>query len=225
LPVALPLPQAGRAPDAQPVDESAALPSAIKDALPNLVRALKNPDVQTRRSAAFVLEAAGNDAAPYISDLAGGLKDRDRFVRWTLIRALGRLAPQEPRVVVAALIPAVQDPDIDVRLAVMKSLENYKKEAADAGPAIARLLPRADTIIQLAGLKTIQAIGSVDDATLATVAGLLQSPEVNVRVSAAETLGRAGKSARGAVPGLQRALEDEDDRVRSAASEALLRIK
>jgi HEAT repeat protein len=225
LPVALPGAQERGDGAAQPVDDASALPSAVKAILPALVRALKNPDVQTRRSAAFALEAAGEEAAGNIPDLAAGLTDRDRFVRWTLLRALGRLAPREPKVVVPAVIPRVLDPDIDVRLAAMKSLEAYGKDAVDAGPVIARLLPRGDTIIQLAGLKTIQAIGSTDAPTLATVATLLQNPEPNVRVSAAETLGRAGKSARSALPALERALEDEDEKVRGAASDALLRIK
>jgi HEAT repeat protein len=210
---------------AQPADDVSVVPSAVKAILPALVRALRSNDVQTRRSAAFSLEAAGSDAAEYIPDFAAGLKDRDRFVRWTLLRALGRLAPKEPNVVVPAVIPTVLDPDIDVRLAAMKTLESYGKDAVEAGPVIARLLPRGDTLVQLAALKTIQAIGSTDATTLATVAGLLQNPEANVRVTAAETLGRAGKSARSAQPALERALEDEDEKVRSAASDALLRIR
>jgi hypothetical protein len=222
LPVALP---ASQEKEAQPPADLSPLSPAVKVAIPALMKALRSSDVETRRSAALVLEAAGEDVAPYIADLARGLSDSDRFVRWTLLRTLGRLAPQEAKVVVPAVIRTVHDPDIDVRFAALKTLERFDKAAASAAPAIAELLPHADTLVQLAALKTIQAIGGGDASTLATVAGLLQSPEANVRVAAAETLGRAGKRAAATRPALESALKDEDDKVRTAASEALLRVK
>jgi HEAT repeat protein len=227
LPVALPdLPANGALPArvAQPVGEDSILASALKASLPAMVDALKSSDVETRRSAAFVVEAVGGDAAPYIPQLVSRLSDPDRFVRWTLLRTLGQLAPKESKVVVPKIIPTLRDPDIDVRLAALKALERFGKDAGAAGPTIVTLLPNGDPEIQLAALKAIQASGG-DSSTLGAVADLLETAEPNVRVSAAETLGKAGKRAVGVLPKLERAMSDEDEKVRSAASEAVLRVK
>jgi HEAT repeat protein len=209
----------------KPAADPDVLPSALKTALPALVKSLQSKFVETRRAAAAVLELLGDDAAAVIADLARGLRDPDPFVRWTLLRTLGRLAPREAKVVVAAVVPLVRDSDGDVRLAAMKTLEQFGKEAGGAVPALVDLLPRSEASIQLAALKSLQALNTWDTRDLAVVAELLQNPDASVRISAAETLGRAGKTAAATRPQLEKALNDEDEKVRSAASEALLRIK
>jgi HEAT repeat protein len=202
------------------------LSAALKASLPALVKALRNRDPDTRLAAAHALEAIGEDTAAFLPDLTAALSDSYRFVRWTMLRTLGRLAPREPKVVVAAVVPLVGDPDIDVRMAALKVLGAYGKEAAGmgAGAAIAKLLPRDDASVQVAALQALQAIGEWDRPTLAVVADLLQVDDANVRVSAADTLGRAGPKAAPFRPAVERAMEASEEKVRSAASEALLRI-
>jgi HEAT repeat protein len=227
VPVGRQVPAGKEAPAPAPAPaEASDLSAALKAALPALVQALKNPDVRTRRSAGYTLEDMGGDALPVLPDLTRALSDPDRFVRWTILRILGHLAPQEAKVVVPAVVPLVGDPDMDVRAAALKSLENYGKDAAGmgAGPAIAKALPREDPLTQVAATRTLQAIGEWDRSTLAVVADLLQVADVDVRVSAAETLGKAGKHATPFRPAVERAMEAGDEKVRVAASEALLRI-
>ncbi len=144
-----------------------------------------------------------------------------------MLRTLGRLAPKEAKVVVPAVIPLVADSDVDVRTAALKALDRYGKDAAGmgAGPAIAKLLLQDDSPTVLAGLKALQAIGDWDGPTLEVVAELLNNAEVSVRVGAAQALGRAGAKAAAFRPALEFALTDSDEKVRIAASEALLRIK
>ncbi len=233
---AAPLPRPDRLPDdppllpvsvqAAPAKDPSDLAAALSAAVPSLIKALHSPTPDTRLAAAHVLESIGDEAAGVIPDLARGLSDPDRFVRWTLLRTLGRLAPREAKMVVTAAAPLCVDEDIDVRLAALKTVELYAKEAAYARPFIARTIANDDTVVQLAGLKALQAIGDGEGPTLQVVADLmLNNADVSVRVSAAETLGRAGKSAASYLPAIERALSDDDDKVRAAASEALLRIK
>ena len=73
------------------------LPAALRTALRRLPKALKDSDPRTRRAAANVLEAVGEEAAGDIPVMVDALSDSDRFVRWTLLRALGRLAPKQRR--------------------------------------------------------------------------------------------------------------------------------
>lgn len=227
LPTRLQAPPAKEpAPAPRPAD-SGDLQAALLQTLPALVKALHSPNVDTRRHAGYVLEDLGGDALGVLPDLTAALSDTDRFVRWTMLRTLGRLAPKEATVVVPAVIPLVADPDIDARAAALKTLERYGKDAAGmgAGPAIAKLLPRDDTSIMLAGLKALQAIGDWDGPTLEVVADLLKSSDASVRVGAAQALGRAGAKAAAFLPALEFAMTDSEEKVRIAASEALLRIK
>ena len=53
---------------------------------------------------------------------------------------------------------------------------------------------------------------------------LLADPNAEVRVFAAEGLGRVGGKAKGALPALFRAVQDPDDDVRREAEDALFRI-
>jgi HEAT repeats len=201
------------------------LPATIKTALPALVKSLQSKSVDSRRGAATILELLGDEAASVSADLTSSLRDPDPFVRWTMLRALGRLAPREAKTVVPAVVPLVRDNDLDVRLAAMKTLELFGKDAGSAVPTLVDLLPQGGVTIQLAALKSLQAVNKWEAQNLAVVAELLQNPDASVRISAAETLGRAGKTAAGTRPALEKAMNDEDEKVRSAVSEALLRIK
>ncbi len=207
-------------------DQDSALPAALKSALPPLLKSMKSPDVNIRRAAGFALEDIGSDSPEVLDAEAGSLNDPDRFVRWTMLRTLGRAAPKEAKVVVPAVIPLLRDEDIDVRLNAVHVLDRYGKEAgAAATEALAKMLAGADMSVQIAAFKAMQSIGILDAPALKLVALQLQNPEPSVRVSAAETLGRGGKNAVGLLPVLEQALNDTDEKVRTAASEALLRIK
>jgi TonB family protein len=56
------------------------------------------------------------------------------------------------------------------------------------------------------------------------LAGALADSSVNVRLAAAESLGRIGPKAKDALPALQKALTDLDEGVRNAAREAIGKI-
>jgi HEAT repeat protein len=207
-------------------DQDNALPSALKIALPPLLRSMKSPDVNIRRAAGYALEDIASDSPEILHAEAAALNDPDRFVRWTMLRTLGRAAPKEAKVVVPAVIPLLRDEDIDIRLNAAHVIERYGKEAGSAaGEAVARMLANDDTSVQIAAFKALQAIGVLDVPALALVAQQLQNSDASVRVSAAETLGRAGKNSARFLPALEQAMNDTDEKVRTAASEALLRIK
>jgi HEAT repeat protein len=68
------------------------------------------------------------------------------------------------------------------------------------------------------------ALGRIGAPAVPALMEALQSSDVQVRVKAADVLGRMGPDANDAVPALIRLLDDPDERVRKTATRALGRI-
>ncbi len=222
LPIALTLP-AGEAPPGVPADDIVS--GIFEPSLRQIARAVRDPDVRVRRSALYILESLGDSAAPVIPELVTALSDRDRFARWTALRALGRLAPRDAKRVIPAVIPQLQDTDPDLRIAAANTVERYGPAAAAAVPRLRELLGRGDPQVRIAYLSALVGIGTDAAPALPAVATLLQNPDTKVRVAAADTLARFGPLASRELPALERALDDPEEDVRRAVSGAFLRVK
>jgi HEAT repeat protein len=123
---------------------------------------------------------------------------------------------------VTELVPALDDPDPDIRLAAVISLA---MQAEQAKPAVAKLLERLrdehPLVRQAAAdtLGTLQAVEAVEP-----LIALLHDGSVDVRRSAALALGKIGPAASRASEALAKALMDSDEDVRWAATLALGQI-
>jgi HEAT repeat protein len=226
------------APAAKPGPEL--LGASLHSALPDVVAGLSDPNVRARIEAVGVLDSMGADAAPAIPALVKSLGDRDRFVRWSAARALGRLAPRSPELVVPAVARLLGDDDLDVEVAAATALERYGPAAKTAVAALGHRASHGDADIRIAAMKALEAVGADAAPALPAVALNLVAktraqreqeggpeagplPPPKARAAAAETLGHFGKLAAGAVPVLQLALNDDDPEVRRAVSDAILR--
>jgi HEAT repeat protein len=145
----------------------------LRAALPSMIAGLSDPNVRSRIEAVGVLESMGADAAPAIPALVKSLSDPNRFVRWSAVRALGRLAPRSPDLVVPAVALLLNDPDLDLGVAAATALERYGPAAREAVEALAVRVSRGDSDIRIAAMKALEAIGPDAAPALPAVARIL----------------------------------------------------
>lgn len=100
------------------VDFPDVLADPIRQTLPTLVEALRDPDIRVRRAAIDVLEGLGTLASPASREITTHLDDADPFVRWACLRALGAMGPDALKSAEPKIRAMVQDPDPDVRKSV-----------------------------------------------------------------------------------------------------------
>lgn len=102
------------------------LAELLYDAVPKLAEELVHPDVRVRRSALDVLEMSGSLALPALPALTRAFHDRDRFVRWSAIRTVGKLGPSVTPETRADLARMLRDPDVDLRKAAANALQQLQ---------------------------------------------------------------------------------------------------
>jgi HEAT repeat protein len=176
--------------------------AGLRPALPALTAGVEDADVEARRAAIDALEAMGRHAAPAAPALVTALSDRDRFVRWSAARALGKVRPPDTTSVVPALARLLADGDCDVRLAAAAALGAYGPGARAALPALAEAAHARDPDLRLAALRALDGIGSDDAAALAVLSAALTDADVRVRRLAEEVRERQGPSPRDAANAL-----------------------
>jgi HEAT repeat protein len=161
---------------------------ALSANLEALAQGLNDPDIVARRSAIDVLETLGPAGAPAAPALVKALGDRDRFVRWSAARTLGKMAPAAARDAVPALTGLLHDGDMGVRLAVAGALERYGPDAKEAVPALAEALTARDAQTRLAALVALDAIGPDARSAIPAIKALLGDMDARVREYATEVL-------------------------------------
>jgi len=168
-----------------------------------------------RWGAVRILGSCGSPAVPV---LITALKDSDTYVRFLATRALGNL--KDPRAI-ESLIVALKDLDGDVRLGAASALGNMRSPQTVA-PLNAALKNPDSRVRVLAAL----ALGRLHDPrAVEPLITTLKDPNADVRFCAAGALGEL-KDPRAVEP-LKALLQEKglDARVRSAAAEALKKIR
>jgi HEAT repeat protein len=177
----------------------------LRQALPALAAAVQgDPDVRGRLAAIDVLEALGRQAAPAGPALLAALADRDRFVRWSAARALGKVRPTNTATVVPALAHLLRDGDLNVGLAAVNALCAYGSEAKAALPSLSAAAQSPEPEMRLAVMRALESIGGDDAAALVVLGAALTDPDDRVREAAGELLEKAGPSRRQAADALLR---------------------
>jgi HEAT repeat protein len=200
----------------------------LREVLPALIRALKDPDVDVRRAALDTMELLGEGAAPAAPAIVRSLGDPDLFVRWAATRTLGKTGGAPADVAVPALARLLGDPDLDLRIVAAGVLERFGPPAKGAVPALVQATGKGDAEIRIAAMRALQGVADRDRPTVATalpaVTAELQHVDPRVRRTAAEVLGQFGPLARSSEGSLRTTLNDSDAEVRRAASDALLSV-
>jgi HEAT repeat protein len=170
------------------------------------------------------------------------LQDVDPTVRQTALHALEELAHARRRLVdrlhhvkplvgektpgegmpVSAVTALLKQKDTRVRLAALDILESLGSASVSAESAVLRELNDKNHFIRWAAARTLSKIGPADaDHAVPRLIELLQEPDLDMQVSAADALAAYGSAARSALLPLTAALADENPRLRVAALHAL----
>jgi HEAT repeat protein len=207
----------------------------IREAAPRVLELLKEEST------------AGSTAALSLRDprtterVLGLLKEMPKH-NWTWLNMLGALGAKETT---REVLPFLSDPDRETRRRAVKALEHFgaserlpevKALARDQRPDVrasaldllGRLGDGSYAAEALRGLRdenrwvraaAVGALARLNPRSADLITSLLSDPEVMVRMSAAQALGRLGDTL--AVPGLEASLKDPSIWVRLRAAEAL----
>lgn len=209
-------------------------PSHEGRTVPQLTRALSDPDPAARTSAAIALGRLNTDAADALPRLAEVMRnDPDPDVRAAACDAVSKMAPAS-RAVVGDLAAALSDPEPPVRMYAAIALCRLKEDARPAVPALIAAAEDEDndtnlrtfhvTIRQVA-LRALGYAAAGTDSAVPALSAVLDRPAPDMtRAIAAQGLGLAGAHARHTAPVLRALLRDPDPDVRFAAEEALAGI-
>jgi HEAT repeat protein len=128
---------------------------------------------------------------------------------------------------IRALAQALNDPRVDVRLAAVEALETLGDDAAPAAPMLTWAMTDPDRFVRWAAARTVGRM-SPDKLNIPDVVRnlirMVDDPDLDLRVMAAESLDRLGPPAKAAVPALARATGKGDAEIRRAAIRALTGI-
>jgi HEAT repeat protein len=196
----------------------AAVVFAVGAVPPDLAAAARDADPSARIKALMGLVNHGVAAVPVILPL---LKDEDASVRQSAAYALTRIKA-EPPALLAAVAPAVADPDANARKGVLGVLG---RAGPTAVPLITKLLTDSELSVRQAAVLAVQEQMKRDapfEALRPALTVALRDKAAEVRLAAVATLAR-GKAD--AAPLLLAAMTDTDTRVRAAAVGTVVRLK
>ena len=101
-------------------------------AVPSLVKALHDPQVDVRQQAAIALGKIGPDAGPALPELIKAARETDKSVRCHAIHAIGSLGKSGIGAI-PELVKIMKDDDvIEVKLAAIDELASFGPDAAEA---------------------------------------------------------------------------------------------
>jgi HEAT repeat protein len=169
------------------------LPDAGKDAVPELVKGLKDEDVRVRFYSAWALGKIGPEAAEAVPALLAARADSDGDVRRKVVFALGRIHPSA-ELLVPALVHSLKDDDIDVQGTAVEALASYGKAAV---PALVKALADPDFQVRRQALLTVAKIGPDAGDALSAIAPLYRDRSSNLQDEAANALSSLGGPAIG----------------------------
>jgi HEAT repeat protein len=185
---------------------------APKAAIPALVLGLRDSDSRVRRQAADALARFGPEAGKEGTDgLAEALADQVPDVRFRAARALSRIEGRGREPVVQVLLALAASPVATRPASVVSSATPL----SDTRPP-----DRFDVV------EVIRRLGNETEShAVSALIPLTVAEDPSVRREAAECLGLFGPRARSAVPGLERALGDDDPVVRCLSALSLSEIE
>ena len=156
--------------------------------------------------------------------LTCALEDKDREVRFAVLRALSKIGFEDK-----ALVPVIgeklKDTHPDIRYYAAKLLAKIGAEAGLALPALGAALTDERPETRYFAAKCLSKIGPAATDVMRPLIEALKDSQPNVRYYSAKALGRIGAAAKAAIEPLRAALHDRDKKVCEAANQALRRIE
>jgi HEAT repeat protein len=207
-----------------------ALASLGESAMPKLIKALDNDDMQAL--AVEVIRRLGPKAKSAVPALILEMKDPGADYRREVEFAIGSIGP-DAKAAVPTLIEHLtnEKEDLKVRRTACYALGKIGPAASEAVPALQKTAIAEDKFLKVASVWALLHI-QPENKPLQTMAiplmaaALTESDRDLVKEEAAAALGLIGPSAKEAIPALEKAAkEDASPAVREAAQSALKKIR
>jgi hypothetical protein len=156
---------------------------------------LASADGNVRLAAAHCLESFGSAAAPAVTRLTDALGDPNSFVRWSAVRALGKIGSPAAVAVPSLAALLLDDAEIGVRRAAAAALRDLGPGARPAVPALLMAIEKQSAPeVRAAALVALEATGVADSpAAAAVISHALADPDSTVRELAVRHFDRTGK--------------------------------
>ncbi len=192
------------------------------EAVPALAVALRDKDSGVRSEAAAALLRMGEPAKSAMPALRDALFDSDGTVVWNAAIALKKMG-----MVTTDLMPAFRrlllDRDCDIKVSAAVAISEYVPPAEVLPIALGCRSVRDHEVEK--GVRELMSTIAKDRSAVPLFVTTLETADAaEVREWAARALGDAGGAGRAGLPALRKALDDEDERVRTAAQKAVARI-
>ena len=195
------------------------------EAVPILVRALKDRDPLVRERAAEALRSsgpAGAAAVPALADVSS--HDPSITVRQLALQAIAWNGLRSGELGTPALIAALRDPEPNVRSEALSSLGFFRSRSQTAMAAVIEALATdRDNLVRGRAAVSLVPFGD-SSQTVPALVKALNDENSGVREIVAQSLGLLG---RGAIPALQAVLRDQSTNAgaRPAVEQALEKIQ
>ncbi|MCF4966791.1 HEAT repeat domain-containing protein [Nostoc sp. CMAA1605] len=194
-----------------------------KEAIPTLIKALKDPDKRVRSGVSNTLgriynEASADDASAAVPSLIVALQDSEVEVRRSVAFALSQMPLSTPLEKKQTLAPhlaiALKDQDRDVRIFAALSLESFvNNQTLLAVPELTFALQDSEPDV-----RTLAALALVKMNAVPVLIKALQDPNKNIRILIIDALAFIDTKQEQILPYLRDALKDPDSDVRRHAA-------
>jgi HEAT repeat protein len=211
------------------------IPQSSNEIVPHLIPLLKDSNANVRANAAYALSftwTANKSVSPQlIPSLIALFQDTNATVRTNAVSAIGSMGSMGRGSAIKStmrdILPLFYDPDANVRLAAIQAIYPMGSSAKSAIPQILKLFQDPDRKVRIYAVMAINNMKTPDRlVAISQLAILLKDSDGMVRVLAAQLLEGIGESAKSAIPGLDKLIQESRlDKRNPATLEILIAVK
>ncbi len=190
-----------------------------KEAVPALIKSLKNADCGLRLRSVYALESIGGDSNELIIAYIDTLNDSDYQVRIAAVEAISKL--HSFKLVIIPLKLLLKDRDSRVRQDAAKTLGTIGIEAREAVPALIESLRDSDENVKLNAIEALPKIDLSNEESIKSITAIISDDSFWYKEAAIRAIGKFGKNAEAAIPVIINSLHEGDSGILSSAAVAL----
>jgi len=186
-------------------------------ALPVLLDALNQPNLERRRSAAEALGESGIPGEKAMAPLMKCLDDENDIVRHAALESLGKRGPE----LLPQLVTMLKSGDVKERVSAARVLGSFRPVRNIAQPPLLEMASDPSAACRVQALKTLGTFSLPNRMLVDAFCMALKDPVPEVRAAAAIALTGTPRMTLPAVPDLVAALRDPAPEVRASAAQAV----
>jgi HEAT repeat protein len=205
----------------QAVEALAALGEAARPAVPDLLQAIRDDDVDVRAVAMETLGRLAAEPDTMIPLLAGKLDDATGTRRGPMWAVAGFSLGHYGRAALPHVVPALKSPSSATCRAAMLAIDGLGADADEMVPDLIAILQRDDAETRIYAINALRAIGPASKDAAQELVKHLSSDDFHTQYWACRALGAIGPEARVAAGDLVTCLQSGVASVRRNAAAAL----